>query len=357
MSRVVVLGSSNTDMTVRLPALPAPGQTILGSSFAISPGGKGANQAVAARRAGAEVVFVTAIGDDPLGRDALALYQREGIDVSHVKVCEEISSGVALIFVDDDGENMIGVAPGANHRLTAGDIDRLPASVFRKDDVLLVSLEVPLEAAIRALRRGWDAGMYTVLNPAPAPSLSKSEVRELLACAITITPNRVEALALAGMTLEAGAEPDWPACGFRLKEMGPACVVITLGSRGCHVIDAKSHVVPAPRVEAVDTVGAGDAFSGALAVALAARGPSDFYNAAAWANAAAALAVTRPGRSRPCRTVRRSIVSRGEACWTDLLINTHHPDRKETCDVSSTADRFVLDHVDARRSCVARPGR
>ncbi len=298
MSRVVVLGSSNTDMTVRLPALPAPGQTILGSGFAISPGGKGANQAVAARRAGAEVVFVTAVGDDPLGRDALALYTREGIDVSHVKVCAGTSSGVALIFVDDHGENVIGVAPGANHRLTADDIDRLPASIFRKDDVLLVSLEVPLETAVRALRRGWAAGMYTVLNPAPAPSLSEPEVRKLLACAITITPNRVEALALAGMTSGAGAEPDWSACGFRLKEMGPACVVITLGSRGCHVIDAKSHAIPAPRVEAVDTVGAGDAFSGALAAALAATGSSgnwDIWTAAAWANAAAALAVTRAG--------------------------------------------------------------
>jgi len=295
MSRVVVLGSSNTDMTVRLPVLPAPGQTILGSGFAISPGGKGANQAVAARRAGAEVVFVTAVGDDPLGRDALALYEREGIDISHVKVCKGTASGVALIFVDDHGENVIGVAPGANHRLTADDIDRLPAAIFREDDVLLVSLEVPREAAIRALHRGRDAGMYTILNPAPAPSLSEPEVRELLSCAITITPNRVEALALAGMAADAQAEPDWPACGFRLKEMGPACVVITLGARGCQVIDAKSHAIPAPRVEAVDTVGAGDAFNGALAAAMAARGSSDFYNAAAWANAAAALAVTQPG--------------------------------------------------------------
>jgi ribokinase len=295
MSRVVVVGSSNTDMTVRLPALPAPGQTILGSSFATSPGGKGANQAVAARRAGAEVVFITAVGDDPLGRDALALYEREGIDVSHVKVCEGTSSGVALIFVDDRGENVIGVAPGANHRLTAADIDRLPASIFRKDDVLLVSLEVPLETAIRALRRGWDAEMFTILNPAPAPSLSEPEVRELLSCAMAITPNRVEALALADMTLGTEAEPDWTTCGFRLKEMGPACVVITLGSRGCLVVDAKPHAIPAPRVQAVDTVGAGDAFNGALAAALAAGGPSDLHNAAAWANAAAALAVTRPG--------------------------------------------------------------
>jgi len=301
MPRVVVLGSSNTDMTVRLPALPAPGQTILGSSFATSPGGKGANQAVAARRAGAEVVFITAVGDDPLGRDAVALYEREGIDVSHVKVCEGTRSGVALIFVDDRGENVIGVAPGANHRLTPDDIDRLPASIFQKDDVLLVSLEIPLETAIRALRRGWDAAMFTILNPAPAPSLSPPEVKELLMGVMAITPNRVEALALAGMTQDAGAdaeaeaEPDWSACGFRLQEMGPKCVVITLGACGCHVVMAKSKTIPAPRVEAVDTVGAGDAFNGAFAAALAANGTSEIDRSLAWANAAAALAVTQPG--------------------------------------------------------------
>ena len=125
-ARVVVFGSSNTDMTVRVPRLPAPGQTILGSTFSTTPGGKGANQAVAARRAGAEVVFVTAVGDDDLGKQALELYEREGIDVSHVRVVEGVASGVALIFVGDDGENMIGVAPGANHRLTPDDVDRLP---------------------------------------------------------------------------------------------------------------------------------------------------------------------------------------------------------------------------------------
>jgi len=297
MSRVVVLGSSNTDMTVRLPVLPAPGQTILGSSFVTSPGGKGANQAVAARRAGAEVVFVTAVGDDPLGRDAVALYEREGIDVGHIKLCKGTSSGVALIFVDDDGENVIGVAPGANQRLTAHDIDQLPQSIFRKDDVLLVSLEIPVETAIRALHRGRDAAMITILNPAPTPSLSEEEVRALLSRAMAITPNRVEALALVGTMAEVhgGAEPDWTACGFRLKQMGPDCVVITLGARGCYVVTTKSESISAPPVKAVDTVGAGDAFNGAFAAALAKNGASEIHQAAAWANAAAALAVTKSG--------------------------------------------------------------
>jgi len=280
-------------MTVRLPRLPAPGQTILGSTFATSPGGKGANQAIAARRAGAEVVFVTAIGNDGLGKNALELYQREGIDVSHVKVVEGTASGVALIFVDDDGENMIGVASGANLRLSPKDVDDLPEWLFRAGDVLLASLEIPVETASRALRRGFDAGMDTILNPAPAPTLSESELKELLSAAIFITPNRVEALALAGWAPESGAEPDWTACGFRLKEMGLAVVLITLGARGCQVIAAKPRLIPAPRVEAVDTVGAGDAFNGALAAALAEG--RDLFDAAAWANAAAALAVTQPG--------------------------------------------------------------
>jgi ribokinase len=293
MPRVVVLGSSNTDMTVRVPGLPAPGQTILGSTFSITPGGKGANQAVAARRAGAEVVFVTAVGNDDLGKRALELYTGEGIDVSNIQVLDGFTSGVALIFVSDDGENMISVAPGTNEKLTPDDIDRLPATLFRKNDVLLVSLEVPVDTAIRALRRGYQAEMHTILNPAPAPTLSESEVRDLLSPAILITPNRLEALALAGMNERPGVEPDWAACGSCLQAMGPTVVVITLGSRGCKVIASEIWSVAAPRVEAVDTVGAGDAFNGALAAALAEG--RDLKEAVPWAIAAAALAVTKDG--------------------------------------------------------------
>lgn len=302
MPRVVVFGSSNTDMTARLPHLPSPGQTVLGHSFLTTPGGKGANQAVAARRAGAEVVFVTAVGDDAMGREALGLYRREGIDVGHARVVAGVPSGVALIYVADDGENMIGVAPGANLRLTPEDVDRLPDSVFHPEDVLLVSLEIPLETAIRAIRRGFGAGMTTILNPAPAPTLGESAVRELLTNVMYLTPNRVEAMALAGIPQDTPVEPDWAECGLRLKGMGAACVIITLGSRGCQMVDAKPYrPTPAPRVEAVDTVGAGDAFNGALAVALAEGRYAD--DAAAWACAAAALAVTRPGAQAalPCR--------------------------------------------------------
>ena len=292
MPRVVVVGSSNTDMTVRVPALPGAGQTVLGDGFAISPGGKGANQAVAARRAGADVVFITAIGNDDLGRNALELYRREGIDVDHVRTIDGVASGVALIFVSRDGENMIGVASGANLGLQPSDIDRLPDSIFCPGDVLLAGLEIPIPTAIRAMRRGKSRRMAVILNPAPAPSLSEPEVSALLSVADIITPNRVEAIMLAG--IGTGQRPEPSACARRLLTMGPRAVVITLGSEGCLVAkNEELHRLPAPRVDAVDTVGAGDAFNGALAVALAGGRP--LIDAAAWAVRAAALAVTKPG--------------------------------------------------------------
>jgi ribokinase len=295
MGRVVVVGSSNTDMTVRVPRLPAAGETVLGSKFATTPGGKGANQAVAARRAGAEVVFITAVGNDALGRQTLEHYRSEKLDTSHARVVAGAASGVALIFVGESGENMIGVAPGANHELTPADIDSVPDSVFAKGDVLLVSLEIPLATAKRALRRGFDAGMFTILNPAPAPKIVAPDISELLKGAVAITPNSVEALALAGLDPGAATESDWSVCGFRLKAMGPAAVVITLGSQGCRVIHEKVWpAIPAPTVEVVDTVGAGDAFNGALAAALSA-GRAFSREVVAWASAAGALAVTRPG--------------------------------------------------------------
>jgi ribokinase len=265
----------------------------MGRAFATSPGGKGANQAVAARRAGAEVVFVSAVGDDDLGRQALGGYRREGIDVSHVKTVPGVASGVALIYVAENGENMIGVAPGANHALAPDDIDDLPDSLFRAGDSLLVGLEIPRETAIRALERGKKAGMVVVLNPAPAPTGDRAQLRRLLASADVITPNRGEAATLAGDSEQAGSESDHAI--RRLLELGPETVVVTLGAQGCLVAirGGVQQMLSPPKVEAVDTVGAGDAFNGALAVALAEGRPP--IEAARWACAAAALAVTRPG--------------------------------------------------------------
>jgi ribokinase len=291
MARVLVVGSSNTDLTVRLPKLPTPGQTALGGALLIGPGGKGANQAVAAARAGADVVFVSAVGDDQFGHQALEHYRREGIDVSCVRTFPDVASGVALIFVANDGENMIGVAPGANALLRPEEIDKLPDALFARDGVLLIAgLEVPHDTVTRAVQRGGRNGMKTVLNPAPVPAdLLDTEV---LQAVDVITPNRVELGQLTG--IDTARPENVPNAARKLLDKGPGCVVVTLGAEGCLFVNRHSEVITrSHRVDVVDTVGAGDAFSAALAVALSeGRSAAD---AATWANAAAALAVTAPG--------------------------------------------------------------
>lgn len=290
MPRIILFGSSNTDMTVRTPKLPAPGETVLGGPFAVTPGGKGANQAVAASRAGAQVVFVTAVGDDDFGSRALDLYRKEGIDVSHAKVVPGVASGVALIFVADDAENMIAVASGANLELTPEDVAALPADLFRAGDVLLTGLEIPAATALAAMKRGRQAGMTVILNPAPAPKAGDPIVAELLAAADVVTPNRGEAFALAGH----GGKDDPLAVAGRILTKGPKTVIVTLGREGClATTGAEVYEVPGRRVQAVDAVGAGDAFNGALAAVVAEGRP--LGEALAWATAAAALAVTQPG--------------------------------------------------------------
>ncbi len=300
MPRVVVLGSSNTDMTVRMPRLAGaraddPGQHVFDHPRRQrgQPGRRGP-------RAGAEVVFVTAVGNDDLGKQALELYQREGIDVSHVRVLDGVASGVAMIFVGEDGENMIGVAPGANQKLMPADVDQPARVVVSARMMCCWSAWRSRSKPRSAPARGFEAGMCTILNPAPAPAAKDREIPNLLSATRIVTPNRGEALALAGMAEHSGPEPDWEACGSRLRAMGPAAVVITLGSLGCQVIASETWSVAAPRVEAVDTVGAGDAFNGAMAAIVAeeygkasSRGLTT--RMVAWANAAAALAVTQPG--------------------------------------------------------------
>ncbi len=292
MARVLVLGSSNTDMTVRLPQLPSAGETVLGGSFQSGAGGKGANQAVAAARAGGEVVFVTGVGADALGRAALESYFREGIDVTFARVHAEAASGVALIFVEKGGENMIAVAPGANALVSVNDVDSLPDRLFSPDALLLLGgLEVPMIPLQRAAERARRAGMKIVLNPAPFdPALRDSDLLQMVD---VVTPNRIELWHWTGIetvTVE-GVLKAAEALHAMARSVG---VVVTLGAAGCLVLNEQQEVIiPAHRVEAVDTVGAGDAFNGALAVALAEGRPLDV--AAAWATAAAALAVTKPG--------------------------------------------------------------
>lgn len=295
MARVVVLGSSNTDMIVRLPRLPSSGETLLGGEFSSGPGGKGANQAVAARRAGAAVTFLSAVGDDPLGHEALARYHRESIDVSEVLLVPQVASGVALIFVNEAGENMIGVAPGANAHLDAAAIERLPDAIFESGGVLLAGLEVPLATVATAVRRAHRAGQRVLLNPAPA------DLRLLDAAILKnvdiLTPNRPEVHALAGLPERDDPDQLRLAAEIMLNH-GVGAVVVTDGAAGCLVLyrdeaGTSCREIRAFPVDAVDTVGAGDTFNGALATAIAEGRP--LFEAAVWASAAAALAVTQPG--------------------------------------------------------------
>jgi ribokinase len=290
MARVVVLGASTTDMNIRFPHLPKPGQTLIGGEFFTGPGGKGANQAVAARRAGGDVLFLTAFGDDAFGR-AIAKHDREeGVDVSHAKTVAGSPSGIALIFVSDTGENLIGVAMGANAHLTPEDIDHLAPEVFGQGGVLLASLEVPIATVARAIDRAKHAGMTVIVNPAPADK----RLVELGAMPHidVLTPNQSEAETLAGFSIENDA--DLPRLAGALRDLGVKRVVVTLGSQGCLVVDGSTiDSIPAHPVKVVDTVGAGDAFNGALAVALA-EGRS-LSAAARWAVRAGAIAVTKAG--------------------------------------------------------------
>ena len=238
---------------------------------------------------------MTAVGDDDLGKRALDLYRRQGIDISHIRIVAGVSSGVALIFVDDDGENMIGVASGANHMLTQEDIDRLPDSLFRAGDVLLAGLEIPLETAARAIQRGARAGMRDPPQSRPRPfKPRRHHARPALP---RRRPHPQPPRGTRARTNEPGHHRR-----TRLERMrrpyAPVrrarAVVITLGADGCLVATPSvKRNIPAPQVDAVDTVGAGDAFNGALAVALSEN--RSLEAAAAWATAAAALAVTQPG--------------------------------------------------------------
>lgn len=290
MSRVVVLGSSGFDLTIRLPRLPRPGETLLGGSLHRGPGGKGANSAIAARRAGAEVVFLTAFGDDDFGRQAREQDEHEGLDLTHACLVPGAANQVALIFVGEDGQNLIGVAPGASGSLGESEILELPQSVFDPAGVFLASLEIPPRTVSVGLRRAREAGMTTILNPAPADRGILTA--EIFSHVDIFTPNQEEAAILSALPTETIDQAE--SAAVTLLALGARTVVVTLGERGCLIVCGKESVhVPGFAVQTVDTVGAGDAFNGALAVSLAEGRP--LPEAARWANAAGALAVTKPG--------------------------------------------------------------
>jgi len=287
MKRIVVLGSTNTDMVVKAERIPAPGETILGGRFLMNPGGKGANQAVAAARLGAEVVFIAKVGDDLFGREAKALFAKENICTDYVLTDPSEPSGVALIMVDAKGENCIAVASGANGTLMPEDIEGLEG-VIAQSDMLLMQLETPLETVRYAADVAVNLGVPVILNPAPACELPS----DLYDCLEVITPNESEAELLTNIkvTDEASAE----AAARVLCDKGVRQVVITMGAKGAYVFDGEDGVmVPAFKVEAVDTTAAGDVFNGALAVALTEE--LELEEAVRFASKAASISVTRMG--------------------------------------------------------------
>lgn len=287
MNKIVVLGSTNTDMVVKSARIPAPGETILGGRFLMNPGGKGANQAVAAARLGGDVVFIAKVGDDLFGREARSLFAKEGIRTEHVFTDPNEPSGVALIMVDDKGENCIAVASGANGTLSPADLEAARGEIERAG-LLLMQLETPVETVLCAAQWAAAKGVPVVLNPAPACKLPD----ELFACLSMITPNETEAELLTGIKVNNDASAEAAAQALCVK--GVKRVVLTLGAKGAFVYaDGRGARVPAVKVEAVDTTAAGDVFNGALAVALTEDRP--LAAAVSFAAKAAAISVTRMG--------------------------------------------------------------
>ena len=281
-AKVVVIGSSNTDMTIKGDRLPKPGETVLGGEFRMGPGGKGANQAVAAQRLGADVSFICKVGRDIFGDNAISGYQKEGIDCSRILRSDK-ASGTALILVDGNAENCIAVAPGANADLTPEDVDSV-ADVIRSADYLILQLEIPVESVLRAAKIAHEAGVYVILNPAPACHLPE----ELFSYIYLIKPNQTESALLSGV------EDNLDAAVERLMQLGVKDVVVTLGSKGSLVIsEGAKTLVPSLKVKAVDTTAAGDTFCGALCVALS-EGCS-LVDAAGFATKASALTVQKMG--------------------------------------------------------------
>ena len=279
---ILVIGSSNTDMTIRASRLPAPGETILGGEFKMGRGGKGANQAVAAKRLGGNVTFVCKVGNDVFGNESVQAYAAEGMDISRILRSEK-PSGTALIMVDDSGENCISVAPGANGDISVEDI-RSIADLIRSASYLILQLEIPVAAVVEAAHIAHEAGVCVILNPAPATKLPES----IFADIDILTPNQTETAILTGIS----DDPDKAVA--RLAELGVGRIVMTRGSKGSAVYEnGKCTLVDACKVNAIDATAAGDTFCGALCVGLSEG--LDLVEAALFATRASALTVQKMG--------------------------------------------------------------
>lgn len=285
--KIVVVGSSNTDMVIKMDRLPGPGETIIGGDFIMAAGGKGANQAVAAARLGGDVTFVARVGVDMFGEQAKENFKNEGINTGFIVEGKESPSGVALIFVDQNGENSIAVASGANSKLSEKDVAAAESKIVAAG-VMLLQLETPLDTVRYAARLASEKNVKVILNPAPARELDD----ELLWNVTLLTPNETEAELLTGVKVD-DEQSAAQAAGV-LRDKGVSTVIITMGAKGSLLVtDARAALIPTEEVVAVDTTGAGDAFNGALAYAVA-NGKS-LEEAVRFANLAGALSATRMG--------------------------------------------------------------
>ena len=285
MSRIVVIGSSNMDLTVRTPHIPAKGETVFGSDVLMSFGGKGANQAVAAKRLGGDVCFITKLGRDANGSQMLENFVKEGLSADSVIMDPQVQSGMAWICVGDDGDNSIIVMPGANGTITIADLKPFEQQI-KEADYLLMQLEIPMDVVAYAADLAHSNGVKVILNPAPACSLNDSLLSKIYA----LTPNETECAIICGSDIS----DDFQNNASKLLEKGVKNVIVTLGENGSVLINAHQTIkVAARKVRAIDTVAAGDTYNGALTVALSEG--KDFREAMEFATAASAIAVTRAG--------------------------------------------------------------
>jgi ribokinase len=294
--RIAVVGSINADLVVRCARLPRPGETISARDVREVPGGKGANQAVAAARLGAEVKMIARLGDDAFGPRLQAGLAASGVNVDRVLTTADCASGLAIVAVEDSGENAILVVPGANGRLTPADV-LAAGDVIGQADMLLLQLEVPLETTIAAIKLARDYGTPVILDPAPAPAPTLADehpglLTDLLEVEVAC-PNEAEALALTNVRIETVADAERAACC--LRSLGPKYGIVTLGARGAVLCepDSSPRLIPAFKIDAVDTTAAGDAFAAALAIRIAQGAP--VAEAVRFACAAGALAASRRG--------------------------------------------------------------
>jgi len=295
--KIVVVGSTNVDLIIKSEKLPRPGETVLGGTFYKAAGGKGANQAVAAARAGGNVYFISCVGNE-YGDESIEGFRKDGINVDAVKKDPDVATGIALILVDENGENSISVASGANLSLTVADIQKAQ-HIIEEAGVLLMQLEIPVELVEEAAKIADAAGVKVILNPAPAMPLGD----ELLKYVTILTPNETETEILTGM--EVKNENDAKEAASVILSKGVEMVIITLGAKGALLATKDEiNIIGAHKVDAKDTTAAGDVFNGALALAIAEKKP--IHEAIKFANAAAAVSITRMG-AQPSAPEREEI--------------------------------------------------